>query len=302
MVIHCFIDSKSRYVTGIRVSNNNRASTVFDLFQDVIHNHGVPSRVRGDHGTENLMVAQWMEENMGVDRGSYIWGRSVILFPFGLFGIDHILSIMTYRSVHNTWIERLWYHITHAFGQKWKNFFLDLETHHSLNPRAAEHVWLLHHLFLDAVNQDAQEWAHAWNSHHLQIRGERERSPRDIFIFSMLQDGPRGVQRLTTPTDKPVDDLASHGIDWDVTDDHRLMNHLLWENPQAWEDDNPFSSGPVTASHVPCEPPDCPFSTAQVLELDTRLGNLVDVSSRNMHIRHMVWVEALEICTFIYQT
>src|SRR5882762_1546598 len=102
MVIHCFIDSKSRYVTGIRVSNNNRASTVFDLFQDVIHNHGVPSRVRGDHGTENLMVAQWMEENMGVDRGSYIWGRSVILFPFGLFGIDHILSIMTYRSVHNT--------------------------------------------------------------------------------------------------------------------------------------------------------------------------------------------------------
>jgi len=80
MVIHCFIDGKSRYVTGIRVSNNNRATTVFDLFQEVICNHGVPSRVRGDHGTENLMVAQWMEENMGLDQGSYIWGRSVLFY------------------------------------------------------------------------------------------------------------------------------------------------------------------------------------------------------------------------------
>jgi hypothetical protein len=75
MVIHCFINGKSCYVTGIHVSNNNHVSTVFNLVQEVISNHGVPSQVRGDHGTENLMVAQWMEENMGPDRGSYIWGR-----------------------------------------------------------------------------------------------------------------------------------------------------------------------------------------------------------------------------------
>lgn len=34
--------------------------------------------MRGDHGVENLMVAAFMEAQMGMRRGSYIWGRYVI--------------------------------------------------------------------------------------------------------------------------------------------------------------------------------------------------------------------------------
>lgn len=75
IVIHAFVDGKSRYVVGIQANNNNRAQTVLDLFLSATAIHGVPSRVRGDHGTENLRVAEWMEENHGLDRGSYIWGR-----------------------------------------------------------------------------------------------------------------------------------------------------------------------------------------------------------------------------------
>lgn len=41
--------------------------------------YGIPSRLRGDHGTENISVATWMEENRGIRRGSYIWGRYVII-------------------------------------------------------------------------------------------------------------------------------------------------------------------------------------------------------------------------------
>lgn len=72
---HAFIDGKSRLVTGVRVSNNNRADTVLDVFTVAVRRHGWPSRMRGDHGVENLQVAQKMEDVKGVGRGSYIWGR-----------------------------------------------------------------------------------------------------------------------------------------------------------------------------------------------------------------------------------
>jgi hypothetical protein len=75
LVIHGFVDGFSRYVLGMRISNNNRAATVLSLFEDIAESFGYPSRVRGDHGTENLLVAARMEEIRGVDRGSYIWGR-----------------------------------------------------------------------------------------------------------------------------------------------------------------------------------------------------------------------------------
>ncbi len=74
-VIHGFIDGKSRFITGIRCSTNNRADTVLDVFLEAVTNHGLPSRVRGDHGTENVRVAAYMMQERGDHRGSYIWGR-----------------------------------------------------------------------------------------------------------------------------------------------------------------------------------------------------------------------------------
>ena len=75
VVIHGFIDGYSHLIVGLRASNNNRGSTVLKLFLDAAQVYGVPSRLRGDHGTENIEVATWMEENRGICRGSYIWGR-----------------------------------------------------------------------------------------------------------------------------------------------------------------------------------------------------------------------------------
>ena len=137
--------------------------------------------------------------------------------------------------MHNTRIERLWYDVTHGFGLKWKNFFLDLEAYCGLNPTIPSHIWLLHHLFLHRINEDAQEWAHSWNNHKLSLKGERRRTPHDIFFFSMIQDGPRGMQHLPTPPDVPLDDPATYGIGWDVADNTRLMTHLIENNPQDWD-------------------------------------------------------------------
>ena len=73
IVIHGFIDGYSRLITALKASNNNRASTVVELFLLAIASHGVPARVRGDHGVENVDVAAWMVQTRGLR--SYIWGR-----------------------------------------------------------------------------------------------------------------------------------------------------------------------------------------------------------------------------------
>lgn len=66
---------------GIRAHNNNRAQTVLDLFlATVISDYGVPSRVRGDHGVENVLVAEWMFQKRGPGKKPYIWGPYAVLF------------------------------------------------------------------------------------------------------------------------------------------------------------------------------------------------------------------------------
>ena len=49
---------------------NNRAEIV--LFLDACREYTIPSRVRCDHGVENVAVARWMIENRGANRGSVI--------------------------------------------------------------------------------------------------------------------------------------------------------------------------------------------------------------------------------------
>lgn len=65
IVIHAGIDGKSRLITFIRASNNNRADTVLEAFVDGVQQHGLPSRVRGDYGGENLRVRDYMEAARG---------------------------------------------------------------------------------------------------------------------------------------------------------------------------------------------------------------------------------------------
>lgn len=73
LVTHAFADGHARFIVGIQVSPNNRAITVFDLFLHATAEHGTPFHVRGDHGVENVLVANYMEGVRGP--GSYIWGR-----------------------------------------------------------------------------------------------------------------------------------------------------------------------------------------------------------------------------------
>ena len=65
-------------ITALHPSDNHMGETVLNLFLSVVDVYGVPSRVWGDHGVENIKIAAWMEAFHGERRGSYIWGRSVV--------------------------------------------------------------------------------------------------------------------------------------------------------------------------------------------------------------------------------
>ena len=90
-VTHCAIDGYSRLIVFVKCSENNRASTMYDLFLKGIRKYGLPSRIRCDQGRENVQVVQHMLHHRGVDRRSALVGRpepNMLLFflPIMLFG------------------------------------------------------------------------------------------------------------------------------------------------------------------------------------------------------------------------
>ncbi|KAJ7847325.1 hypothetical protein B0H14DRAFT_3086220 [Mycena olivaceomarginata] len=215
-----------------------------------------------------------MEERYGPEHGAYIWGR----------------------SVHNIRIERLWCDVTRGFGSKWSQFFFGLEINCGLRPDLDAHIWLIHHLFLRALNQDAQDWARAWNEHNIRFDAERTRSPRDMFFFGMIENGVRGFDVLD---DDDVDDLDAYGVDWEDLNDPDVIAHHTEFNtdPEANEDDiqNPFTNdGPHKLSHVEVIEPLCPFTQAEVGLLDAHLALSQHSTSRNMISRRAVWIDALD--------
>ncbi|KAG6369381.1 hypothetical protein JVT61DRAFT_14953 [Boletus reticuloceps] len=246
IVIHAFVDGYSRFVLGIRASNNNRAQTVFQLFEDIANIHGYPSRVRGDHGTENLLVTAGMEEIRGVERGSYIWGR----------------------SVHNIRIERLWVDVTSGFGQKWKELFQTLEASDGLDVNNQAHMWLLHELFLPMINDDAEQWAATWNAHIISRRGERHASPHTMFLEGVLEHGQRSIHPFNDDGD--IGNIEEYGIDWQALDDHRIRSHHDGHNSDSDVSPiaNPFVlNQPEQLSHVEVPNISCPFGSQAQLDV-----------------------------------
>ncbi|KAJ7433787.1 hypothetical protein FB451DRAFT_982587, partial [Mycena latifolia] len=101
------------------------------------------------------------------------------------------------------------------------------------------------------------------------------------------------------PEEEEIEDMNEYGIDWEVNEEPGLIAHLLENNPDERPppSNDPFApaSTPANLSEVLCDPPNCPFTPAQLQLLDNRLSETVDLFSRNMNVRRLVWLAALDI-------
>ena len=179
-VIHGCIDRFSRAIIYLCCCTNNRAATVLDLFQTGVEEFGLPSRVLGDHGVENVDVAKFMISSRGMNRGSFISGR----------------------SVHNQRIKRLWAQVNRVLSSLYKGIFKFLEENALLDSLSEVHLFRLQYVYLQRINASLAEFRNQWNYHGL--RTCNHQTPLTMWKTNMI----------TVPDESPLVNVESYGIDY----------------------------------------------------------------------------------------
>lgn len=206
---------------------------------------------------------------------------------------------LLFRSVHNIRIERLWVDFTAGVGSKWKTFFEDLEGMGWLNADNPSHIWLIHFLFLDALNADIQLWADTWNNHKMSLSGERNKSPREMKMLSLAQQGPRGFEEHLS-----VEEIHEYGVDWESLDNQALRSHNSERSTSDIMPGNPFVSyEPEHHPHVEIDEVRNPLSPAQTEVFLARFTAIPYAlrSSKDMNDRKHLFYQSLRIAIEVAQ-
>lgn len=196
LVTHGAIDGYSRLVMYLKCRPNNRSSTVYELFLNAIQLFNLPSRVRSDQGSENLMVARHMIEKRGSERRSMLTGS----------------------STHNQRIERLWRDMHGCVTLLFYKIFYFMEQQDLLDPLNEIHLWALQYVFLPRINRSLCEFVHSWNHHP--IRTAHHKTPHQLFTAGclLLQNSGIGALDFTDSVDE------NYGIDPDGSNTDDVSN------------------------------------------------------------------------------
>uniref|UniRef100_A0A8D0AUZ4 Integrase core domain-containing protein n=1 Tax=Sander lucioperca TaxID=283035 RepID=A0A8D0AUZ4_SANLU len=118
----------------LNAATNNLASTAFSAFKKATERHGIPSRVRGDQGVENVDIARFMFSVRGTDRGSFMSGKSVHNQRFVMFSQAFEEDLF---CVHMVFLPKLEMDLE-QFVEGWNHHPIRTE-----NNRTPEQLWQL---------------------------------------------------------------------------------------------------------------------------------------------------------------
>ena len=189
-VIHGCIDGYSRRIMFLRCSTNNRANTVLDLFLEATNKFGLPSRVRGDQGVENVDAARYMFEHplRGPSRGSYISGK----------------------SCHNQRIERFWRDLFHGCLFLFYYIFSYLEDNGLLIIEDNVDLFCLEYVCVARINRHLQLFEVGYDNHP--IRSESNMTPAQLWLHGCHAYNP---PQQNIDEDQSTKDWTLYGIDWE---------------------------------------------------------------------------------------